>query len=750
MCWRALFLNLSLALATPQGLLAQVSTIPVRGGEHDAYTRLVIQIPEDNTWRVTSDGPFAELLLSGPPVVFDLSQTFARIPRTRLRDLQPIETGLELSLACACEIRASEDIPQFLVIDIIGNAAGISLAPATSPRPRSRARLPDAALRTTEARRAGRDLARSLRNVQAGPDSAGALTLAQLFPQPDLSPPTVQEGAAPGGLTPRAAMIEVLAQTLARQVSSGVLESTPGFRAPDDPQGAAAESALTETANAIAHFQITDARQDSETTRGRDTTCPNPALLGFETPDDSAHALRRTQLLRRLHTEFDHIDPATVMALAQQFIFMGFGAEARLVLSMLDTPDAASAVLRQISFLVDLSPPENPDHLAGLAECGKMGVLWAFLVQPEADTPPSAHLDLLVQAVNSLPAHLRLHLGPQIVKRLVAHQLLEHARMITDALERVVQTPTPDLTLAQTSLELAAAPAERAPQIEAALSPDQSDESLIFLLKRRLNDTAPVEEELIAHAQTLLPALCGSPEGQELAQLLTLAEARNGNFAAAFDLLAGHDAGLEPALRTTVLSRLVQDAEDSDFVTLVFAQSPWNDLTLPVTTRNALEQRLRDLGFEHQAALLQAVAADTTTDPSALRSAGTSRAPVAASAATPTPERSARLNDSDDLPRLDREIQESDAELARARAAVEALRLNDDEQQRDAPTSPVSLQATPVPPEMQDDRLSVLEDLPETRPLPNAAPLTHGRAALDESAALRARLEAMLAGGDPD
>ena len=756
MWWRALLLLFFLSLPTPQGLFAQVTTIPVRGGEHDAYTRLVIQIPEDNTWRVTSDGSRAQIIVSGPPVIFDLSQTFARIPRTRLRDLQPVEGGLQLSLACVCEIRASEDIPQFLVIDIFGSAGGVGLAPLSTlrPRPRSIAQQPDTALPGTEARRAGRNLARSLRDVPPDPGPGLALTLAQLFPSrlPDMAPPTVQESENPGGPTPRAAMIEVLTHSLARHVSSGVLESTSAFRGSDEPPDATVP--LPGGATAMAHFQMTADRQDTETAQGRDDTCPDPGLIDFIAQHESADAPSMARLLQRLHTEFDIIDPATVVALAQQFLAMGFGAEARMVLSILETPTAASAVLRQISFLLDLSPPEHSDHLAGLATCGKMGVLWAFLAQPEADALTKAGLDLLVQAVGALPAHLRLHLGPVIVKRLVAHRLLDHASMIRDALDRLGQSPTPELTLARTSLDLTTAPADRTAQIEAGLSPENSDATLIFLMERRLTEDEPVEAKLITLAQTRLPALRHSPEGQEVARLLTLAEARNGNFATAFDLLTGREAGFDPplraALRTAVLSSLAKDAEDADFVTFVFAQTPWDDQSLPQTTRQALAERLRGLGFEQQAALLEAIDADSLTDADPAQRLDASPDLDLDSNSVLKPDPGTRMADRDDvLQRIFRDSPEDDASVTRARAAVESLSREDDIQPRDAPAGSGGSQAETVLSDLED-RPSMGQPEPETRLSPGAAPLAQGRAALDESAALRARLEAMLSGNDED
>ncbi|MFU8899216.1 MAG: hypothetical protein ACNA7L_10010, partial [Roseinatronobacter sp.] len=99
---------------------AQTTPVHVRAGEHSDYTRLILQLPEENQWQFTHDTGAARLGISGPPVEFDLTQTFSRIPRTRLRDIRISQGGLDLTIICDCDIRVQQDIPPFLIIDIVG------------------------------------------------------------------------------------------------------------------------------------------------------------------------------------------------------------------------------------------------------------------------------------------------------------------------------------------------------------------------------------------------------------------------------------------------------------------------------------------------------------------------------------------------------------------------------------------------------------------------------------------------------
>lgn len=739
MMWRIVLLFLFWLGPLPG--LAQVSTIPVRGGEHDAYTRIVIQIPEDNTWRVTTEGSSATVQFSGPPIIFDLSQTFARIPRSRLRDVAPIDAGLLLTLACLCEVRASEDIPQFLVIDIIGHGADIARAPSTAPRPRARpvSLASDAEAHIEAARSAGREVARVMRSDQPELRATGPLTLAQLFPDTrnDASDRSTAQGNAP---FPRAEMVATLAQTLARNVSVGVLEGGQDFRAPETP--ASGELPNRPFAAALAQIRMTDTPRNADSAADPDRVCPSPELLELPYPGDAGPQADHARLIREVHGEFDRIDPTAVIALARHYLAKGFGAEARMTLVLLDPTSEVSLPLREISFLLDLSRPENPQRLLALTECGMMGAFWAFLAQDEAIRPEQAQLDLVVQAISALPAHLRLHLGPGIIKRLVQHEFLDHARMIRDALDRVTETPTPELALAATQIALSNVPAENPRRIEAGLSPEGSDSTLIFLLEHHLAEAAPIEAEIIALAQSRLPVLRRSDDGRTLAELLIKALARNGAFAEAFALLDDRTKDLEDdraaQLRTEVLAGLVQAAADAEFVTSVFAQRPWEDMDLPTPTRAALAQRLRGLGFSLQAALLEAAgnapdgANERQTPPYNPETAWTRTPPGIAAPV----ELLLNQGNAGFVPEQ-AQISESDPVIARDRAAVAATRDTAPENGSGVPTAVATLdRPAPIPEQRQIEA--------PRAPLSTDAPLAQGRALLDETAALRERLSTLL------
>ncbi len=118
-----LILMLSLFFVTTASAHAQV--IAVKSGEHDGFTRLVLELGHPRQWTLgrTLDG--YGLRLSGPAQRFDLSKAFSLIDRKRLASIwvDPESNDLLFGLGCACHAIPFEFRPDVLVIDIRDGAA---------------------------------------------------------------------------------------------------------------------------------------------------------------------------------------------------------------------------------------------------------------------------------------------------------------------------------------------------------------------------------------------------------------------------------------------------------------------------------------------------------------------------------------------------------------------------------------------------------------------------------------------------
>jgi len=599
-----------LAVFTARDGSAQVPTVQVRAGEHQDYTRLLLEIPEHNTWIFTPGIVIGRLDIAGPALEFDLTQTFSRIPRTRVHDVRSSANGLDIYIACACEIHVHETIPQFLMIDIIGSTSDRTYAPLAAPRPPGR---PDKLARAYghpggDPKQAGVRLAQALRGNNEDSTLTQVLSLNTISAAPSRAQPTNPTAPHDANMLQPAQIAQELGRVLAHSVSAGMLQPVTdgvipiaGTHTPDKPRS---------SANPDLHLSIGPNRPNQ--TSGQDgTTAPCPDLHTYDLPSWDV-PMSLPEVTARMHQIFnasDNLQDLEILNLSKSFLYFGFGAEARMILSLRSHTDPAGKILTDISYIVDLSKSPEKDAVWALRNCGPMGSLWAFLAAPEDVPPIDFPIDNLVQAVKILPANLRLHLGPIVAQRLAGLKLSDQAKIVQAALDRVKQDESPQLTLARAAVALPGADAETTRMLEATLSPQHSDDDLLFLLSYRDAQGALVEASLLEAATTRLFALRGTQAAQEIATFVITAKARAGNFSQAFEILNGRDAGLDieahRALREGVFAKLVRQSNDTDFILQIFEQRPWEYNYLSEALAAQLSARLHKLGFDLQADLLQ-------------------------------------------------------------------------------------------------------------------------------------------------
>lgn len=731
--------------------VAQITTIPVRAGEHVDFTRLVIRLPEANGWRVTTEGRTAWLIVDGPDLRFDLSQTFSKIPRTRLRSLRTTSDGLVFELACDCELRASEDISQYLVIDILGSAnPAEATRPLTRlrPQPRPENLLQGRGTRSPELDRAGRDLARQLRGNPDLPGEQRSLPL-----HPALALPFTNEET--NGLrdlqVARDAISRELGRALSNSVALGALQPAEDFGSRPEMTDRIGTGSHGIGGTLDAHLALPGDNAQAASAPMPET-CRLLALLDFQSDRQTQNQLQGPPPLAPIFGEFDHLDHSRMVEVIRHYLSIGFGAEARLGASLLDPDDPLRRLIFPISHAVDLETVARESAPENLASCSPAGLLWSFLLNEAYPVGSTENLNMLVQATEGLPTLLRLHLGPTIVQRLVSQGHVSAAQRIEASISRVTQTHTPELKLASVTVALAGSTTGQDEILEASLSPELSDESLVFLLSRRDQQGETAEVELIELAENRLLALRRDPLGSEIARLLARAFARNAAFEEAFALADSRHNGLTTAatrdLRHWLFDKLAQTPDDTIFVVNIFAQRPWMVPELPEDLRASMASRLERLGFAEQAGLLR-------EDPMSFLG--------------PIPEQ--MLSDNQQTRTSERRVEENNgavdiantADIVRARIAQAELRSEATLPDRlpDPSDSLLTAQeedvATEFPAENQPDSAAQVADPrpaadPEqwsraepARAEPDLGLLSQARTALDQSEDFRARLQAMLA-----
>lgn len=420
------FLALLLLLAGP----AQADTARVYSGEHEDFTRLVVELSADQDWTVgrTPMGyGFATATVSQP--IYDISGVWDRIPKSRLQGLRTDpETGaLQLTLACACYVFPFEYQPGMIVLDIKPGPAPAGSAFELVFQPPS-----------TES---------------SGPVVAsGAPPVYDWLDSSRIESPDPVAAGLPlpaGGVS-----LDPLRAELLKEISRGAAQGVVDMALPGKPSEVepADDGTLPWTQIRIGP---PDGVAIAATAEGKDGRTPDGQAC---VPDDElaladwGAGRAPLELLAEarsgLYGEFDMLDPKAALRAVRLHLYLGFGAEAAQYARLLSDakPDEDLTILKSLARLVEGdTDPQSP--FLNMLACDGAAALWASLAQ--AEIPPGAvtNADAIARSFLALPPHLRSALGTGLAERLLAHGDSEAARIVRNAIER-----TPDIAPATVAL----------------------------------------------------------------------------------------------------------------------------------------------------------------------------------------------------------------------------------------------------------------------------------------------------------
>lgn len=573
-------------------LSAQMMTVPVRTGEHAEFTRVVIPLPENTLWRFQQTGRIATLSIIGESVNFDITQSFNRIPRTRLDSLQVSKGVLEMKLACDCMIRAAQDLPQFVVLDILN-------PPVKEATSEDRIESTETVLALESALRAGRLLAQSL--SQTNPSisrSEKTLTLPVLSEGQDLEVAAANKSGSPEAnsapaLSIGAVIAEAVSQGLLRPVS--LERGRASVHRDDDAQAKGDEVNLLadKSGHLSASTSIARARGEDfhKSSHGSDVKCLSPDILAPSLWFNSIPGPIDLSL-EKILTDTDEVDQAALVHYARHYIYWGFGKEARLLLNLETSDSPEHRLLAEISYLVDLEAAPSKD-IENYSGCGTSEALWAFLsILP--DTPaPEFPLDLALQGAISLPEPLRSHLGEHILAHIHSIEGTENASALEDALTTFQKIGLPAFDHKKSD-EPTQSSIVDIPQLEHTIAILQNAD--------RLGKT--LSEQDTTEALALKFVSRNSTESAKLSELLIRSAIRAGDFEFGLGLLVDPDAMIPPTikndLRRQIFLSAAADGDDMQFLRIVFAQNLL-DIPSDAQTSQAIAKRLAVLGFDEVA-----------------------------------------------------------------------------------------------------------------------------------------------------
>ncbi|MDQ2065288.1 hypothetical protein Q9295_02785 [Xinfangfangia sp. CPCC 101601] len=493
-------------------------TARVTGGEHADFTRIVVEAKGIGDWRFgrANDGYELEL----PPEVtgYDVTAAFHKIPRDRVTALwrAPENGRLRIGLACPCHAIAFEFRAGIVVIDIHSGAppqGSAFEAPLDPPSPEGGQDPPPPT--------AGYDWRAAVRAEKAqGPEPGVPLPLPtgeiSLDPLRDALLAQISRGSAEGvvdvveTLPKPAAEAPVIAESPWSRVAVGEL---PGLRVAGERDGLGAMTADGGRCT-------TDAELDL-------------ANWGLDGPVVGQIGPGRSGLL----SEFDDPQPEAILRAARLHLHLGFGAEARQILQMLQGHEAQdAAILTALSYLVDQAPLAH-SPFAEQEACDTAAALWATLARLPDPLPRHTNADAVARSFASLPPHLRSYLGPPLVDAFLAAGQEEPARVMRDAIQRLPGPSAHEVAMMEARFNLAEGGADRAQAIASAVLAEggaAGGEAIVTIVEAAFQGSQTLDPAVPALLETYLQEAKATPLEADLLRARVLAAAMAGDYASAF------------------------------------------------------------------------------------------------------------------------------------------------------------------------------------------------------------------------
>ncbi|WP_298968638.1 hypothetical protein [uncultured Roseobacter sp.] len=619
------FLALAMFSASLASTAALANPITVRSGDHDGFTRLVMQLPTGVEWDVSGVPGKQTISLSGHNSGFDLSRVFDVIPRDRLTNVVQYPARLELELSCDCRVNSFLEQGDFLVVDVI-DGPPLTLEPATNE--------PSFVVLETESG-----------------FNFGELLWSEAIVDPRETVPnaknqnTVENHA--NSLDPSASAIELeivkdtrerLLKGLGEATSRGLLRAaTPDLETLDIRQEPSETAEILDTSEQQApeievqpgNMRVTSSRDVLDVEDGFDLTtsgaiCASPKSVDVSGwGDNQPFHLQVSTLRQQLYSEVDRLDEGKAIALAQLYVFFGFGAEAKQVLRLSENLVIANPELMDLADIIEFGFARNPRSVHRFSDCDSDLALWAIMAAKTLPETQVINEQAALRALAKLPAHLRGFIAPALSNRLTQLGKLEAAAIALRRVEQGEDSDALDANLAKARIKQHSGETETSDQIfseVAETNSKESPEALIAFVENRLIDFQPVPADISLLIEAYAFELQDAPIGIDLLRAHVVASALSGQFTKAIEVLNNNpissNPGLQAELQSHVFSALAKIADDFEFLELTFAHFPEPANALQSQAVVGVSARVHQLGFHEEAAdILASVPLDESTKP---------------------------------------------------------------------------------------------------------------------------------------
>jgi hypothetical protein len=724
---------------------AFAAPILVKTGEHNGFTRLVVDYGRPVQWQVGRSEDGYVLRVDGAPPEYDFSQSFKIIGTSRLVALgQDARNGdLRIGVACRCFAIPFEFRDGIIVVDLRdGPPPKGSSFEAALPEPGLSKPAPPPV-----------ETSQQLPAATSPYDwTTRAIAQATGKPEPTPEMSAAQAETQQAGLD---SLRETLVGQLGRGASQGIIELAMPKADSPEPEAAAkaghgsedqviepAAAAQAEFASArsglgeLPSISITSGMPEHDNLGAKGESCVAAEDLDFAAWRGEGEVADQMQrATQNLIGEFDRPNPEALTAAIRFYLSIGFGAEAKQVMRAFPSDLPQVPLWQVLANLVD-GLPDHSGLLAGQMGCDTPAALWAILANPAVEKGDLVNSGAAYLAFSSLPIDLRRNLGGALADRFLAMGDEDTATRVRDAILRAPGVAGPNVTLMDAAIDMhSGQPAVAEQKLQAVVDdpgPSATD-ATIALIEAKVAQNLPVERDLVTVLAAMVKERDATPDAAQARRALILAQAASGDFATAFKA-ADHQADLMPIL-WRLLARL---GDDNALLTQAVLDPSAETPKAETQTQLAIAARLADLGMAEAAR--RWILDEATADPLLLAkidlqrrdARGVLRALAGQSSAEALPLQAAafqQLGDEASAARILDQIGNPDAAL---QAKARAQNWPELSKNGSGGWQSVAQAAEKTPLAAPDSNMT-------------AAPLAFGKSLLDKTAATRSAIDGLLA-----
>ena len=544
-----------------QPLVAQ-TVVSVRSGQHEGFTRLVLDVGQNVDWQMETQSGEARLFFPGQRFSFVTDEVFQRISTEKISAVQG-ESGndnssLRLELDCACEVKSFNYGGQYIVVDVLdgpeleaeppveitGRWQPDSLPSITGPavlEPFTARIMLDAPLQP--------GLQPEPEPVKSSPvEMPDGVSLAEPQAPDMMAEIEASVGALAGEMNAeitvednpelRARIEEAQTQLLAQLTraadqglvefsTSPVVESVSDARPENPPEippenppdhDPVAPELLQQLSARTAYSQNTEDALAEIVNQFAKPQCLEDAAFSMDGwGDESGFSARLARLRTGLLKEFDVVDPEVQEAIVKLYLRYGLGAEARMILLQSEGNLANSTILMDIAEALEKNFSGVLGPVLQGAGCGGAHEMW-YLVTGRGNYQVMEPL-AITEVFSSYPIEVRTLIGPPLADAFMARGQVNAGHVVLEIVRRAEGEVTVAQRMSEAKVREAQMDFQGAGNIYRELmktNDEQAPDAMMALARLRLQAGEPVPPSLLVDLESAAFFYRNSPKADPL------------------------------------------------------------------------------------------------------------------------------------------------------------------------------------------------------------------------------------------